>query len=492
MTAHYDGRPRPGVARRLHRRHAATACPMPESVDAVVTDPPYGLEFMGEWDKDGHQRTMLAFQNWTREWATEAYRLLKPGGHLLAFGGTRTHHRLASGIEDAGFEIRDSIAWLYGSGFPKSLDVGKAIDRMAGAEREVVGQSERVTPRTGKSAAGFAPGGVVRWGDEHYRWEDAPAEAVAYYTAGGEKRGQITAPAPADAARWNGWGTALKPAFEPIVVARKPLAGTVAANVLAYGTGALNIDGSRIGTTDDLNGGGYSGKRRDATGASAYAIARRARRVRATCGSLAGECGPRRIPSRRPRPAERRPARNDRRGPPQRRSTGRSSGGESAYGTAAPRGAPPGYGDTGGASRFFYTAKASTDERPSVDGIAHPTVKPVDLMRWLVKLVTPPGGSPRTLRRLRHDRRGRGARGLPVHRDRAGGGLPAADPETDPETARRRPRPRLRGARTGPASYRERPGWGGVRGSPVHGAGRNELRATPRPPLPGQPRAHPG
>lgn len=203
------------------------------SVDAVVTDPPYGLEFMGrKWDGDagfleslsatgrgarvaterageltergsGHSTSAgpyLAagvdsvrvagrpFQDWCHAWATECLRVLKPGGHLLAFGGTRTWHRLACAIEDAGFEIRDSIAWLYGSGFPKSLDVSKAIDKAAAAA-------------------------VDR--------------------------------------RWEGWGTALKPAFEPIVVARKPLAGTVAANVLEHGTGALNIDGCRVATDED-------------------------------------------------------------------------------------------------------------------------------------------------------------------------------------------------------------------------------------------------
>ena len=264
------------------------------SVDSVVCDPPYGLEFMGkEWDSfrpdvivnrgggvpgraawdstkmapveygGAKQRSTLvcdgcgksdkfrnahdcpdgtgwtrrnldtsvarvayakAFQDWCEAWATECLRVLKPGGHLLAFGGTRTWHRLACAVEDAGFEVRDSIAWLHGQGFPKSLDVSKAIDKAAGAEREVVGPSP-FAARKPNGSAGVASVGLSS-------------------TPGLD----LTAPATDAARTWQGWGTALKPAFEPVVVARKPLAGTVAATVLAHGTGALNIDGCRIGT----------------------------------------------------------------------------------------------------------------------------------------------------------------------------------------------------------------------------------------------------
>jgi site-specific DNA-methyltransferase (adenine-specific) len=183
------------------------------SVDSVVTDPPYGLSFMGKkWDYD-----VPSVEVWK-----ECLRVLKPGGHLLAFAGTRTQHRMAVRIEDAGFEIRDMIAWVYGSGFPKSLDVSKAIDKAAGAERKIL--------ETRTAAVGF----------------DTKKEGGGGWSASVVN---VTAPATEAARQWQGWGTALKPALEPITVARKPLVGTVAANVLTHGTGALNIDGCRIGTT---------------------------------------------------------------------------------------------------------------------------------------------------------------------------------------------------------------------------------------------------
>jgi len=191
------------------------------SIDAVVTDPPYELGFMGKgWDASG-----IAYR--VDLWA-EALRVLKPGGHLLAFGGTRTWHRLACAIEDAGFEVRDSIAWMYGSGFPKSLDVSKAIDKAAGAER-----TERIGPSYKVPNAKAVNPHFIGIADKR---EDQPTE-IDYAP---------TAPATDAAREWSGWGTALKPAHEPIVVARKPLVGTVAGNVLEHGTGALNIDGCRI------------------------------------------------------------------------------------------------------------------------------------------------------------------------------------------------------------------------------------------------------
>lgn len=181
------------------------------SVDAIVTDPPYGLSFMGKrWDYD-----VPSEEIWR-----ECLRVLKPGGHLLAFAGTRTQHRMAVRIEDAGFEIRDMIAWVYGSGFPKSLNVSKAIDKAAGAVRGVVGSDRNY-------GASKAEDGKKAYGDYAGEWD-------------------ITTPATDDAKQWEGWGTALKPALEPITVARKPFKGTVAANVLRHGTGAMNIDGCRI------------------------------------------------------------------------------------------------------------------------------------------------------------------------------------------------------------------------------------------------------
>lgn len=345
------------------------------SVDAIVTDPPYGLEFMGkEWDapwkdsrakfrdssevddESAHWMSQAlgtfpeayvagpSFQSWCTEWSTEALRVLKPGGHMLAFGGTRTWHRLACAIEDAGFEVRDSIAWIYGSGFPKSLDVSKAIDKGEGHWR---GKAGDVTTGNASMAGG--------------NYERTP------------KGDPITAAA----AAWQGWGTGLKPAFEPIVVARKPLIGTVAANVLAHGTGALNIDGCRVGTD-----GGTAG----ATAGPSTGI---------LGDGLNGDFS-------KPVPGLGRWPANVILDESQARELDRQSGVTTA-GAAGKKGSSgfvagydgeydvP-YGDTGGASRFFYTAKADATERPRVDGVAHPTVKPLDLMRYLVRLVTPPGG----------------------------------------------------------------------------------------------------
>lgn len=181
------------------------------SVDSVVTDPPYGLNFMGKkWDYDVPSSEI--FQ--------EILRVLKPGGHMLCACGTRTQHRMAVNIEDAGFEIRDVITWLYGSGFPKSMDISKAIDKQAGAEREIVGQKE-------------VCGGIHRGTMNDDGW------------AGNTQ--QITAPATESAKQWQGWGTALKPACEFWTLARKPLSEkTVAANVLEHGTGGINVDGCRV------------------------------------------------------------------------------------------------------------------------------------------------------------------------------------------------------------------------------------------------------
>jgi len=345
------------------------------SIDAIVTDPPYELGFMGKkWDSSGVAYDPLL-------WA-EALRVLKPGGHLLAFGGTRTYHRMACAIEDAGFEIRDSIHWIYGSGFPKSLDVSKAIDKAAGAERERKPVQLQVNPSPSIVQSGF---GAPEWSP------------------------QVDEPATPEAARWQGWGTALKPAHEPVVVARKPLVGTVAANVLEYGTGALNIDECRIegdvpsvpqpkfGVSDGVYefgaGEGRNGEMSQASGRwPANIVLDEDAAAELDAQSGVGVSG-----------------------------TAVKRNGVTGWGTA-PVGTPDvGYGDTGGASRFFYCAKASSSERnagmdelpESVVSVwggddddlsegkkstvprrnIHPTVKPLDLMRWLVRLVTPPGGT---------------------------------------------------------------------------------------------------
>ena len=349
------------------------------SVDAVVCDPPYGLSFMGkDWD---HGVPGVAF------WSA-ALRVAKPGAHLLAFGGTRTFHRLAVAIEDAGWEIRDTVMWVYGSGFPKSHDVGKGIDKAAGAEREVVGNRMADDIRGGNMHA-------ANRGERHFI--------------------DITAPATDAAKQWDGWGTALKPAWEPIIVARKPLEGTVTANVLAHGTGALNIDGCRVGTSESLNGGAYAaagterddgwGMQRGGAGEYQQPTGRWPANL-IHDGSdevLAGfpQC---KAPAPYKRSAKRADALFD--------------GGIKEDGDAANN-----YGDTGSAARFFYCAKASkadrdegcegmqerlamrygekaqgplpqqTPSKPVPQRNHHPTVKPTALMRYLCKLVTPPAGT---------------------------------------------------------------------------------------------------
>lgn len=357
----------------------------PDSIDAIVTDPPYGFGFMGRtWDKAI-----------PLEWATEALRVLKPGGHLLAFGGPRTFHRLTCGVEDAGFEIRDCLAWLFGSGFPKSLDVSKAIDKAAGAKREIT-----------------RPGVA----------DDGRPDHIDFDPRSSSDRERRDSPATDLARQWEGWGTALKPAWEPCIVARKPLIGTVAANVTRYGTGALNIDVCRIETDDNLNGGTYS------SGGRAGPMPGDDR-----TGAAIGMFQPGARPDHKYiQPAGRWPANvaldeeaarqlDEQSG--ERRSAGDYPSESRASNASVYNNIPSQqgqlYGDTGGASRFYYTAKASRSEREAwgrlalpvnrrSDGRAkdienprlrtsarindHPTVKPLALMEWLIKLVTPEGG----------------------------------------------------------------------------------------------------
>ena len=524
------------------------------SVDSVVCDPPYALGFMGrEWDTfgmdvgrgaqarsqrraevtptgEGHSTSAgpylasgvdslraagLPFQRWCEAWATECLRVLKPGGHLLAFGGTRTWHRLACAVEDAGFEVRDSIAWLYGSGFPKSLDVSKAIDKRRTEDAEPV----RAICRAIRAAMdvrdlrsrhlvehfdGCHPRLIDHWAARDTdsqpalptweQWErlrdlfaelaehDAeawrlngrkgtPGEAWEGAEVIGTTRGidtatsrlgfvgatyggtsaardyDVKAPASPESQSWQGWGTALKPAFEPVVVARKPLAGTVAANVLAHGTGALNIDGCRI-EHDEPEGRPSTGMHGRRAGIMGETIERHRD---TTAANTSG-----RWPANVVLDESQAEALDEQSGtltsglmragtkPKGERET---YGQDAAAGYETARDTP---GDSGGASRFFYVAKADASERPrykreggsdnattygqmkkrecNVCGnrtcpaggeqsgkpwptcghddwswveqqsardefVAHPTVKPLSLMRWLVRLVTPPGGT---------------------------------------------------------------------------------------------------
>jgi DNA modification methylase len=460
-------------------------CPDNE-FDAVLCDPPYGLSFMGKkWDYDVPS---------TELWR-EVFRVCKPGAPLIAFFGTRTYHRGVVRIEDAGFEIRDQINWLYGSGFPKSLDVSKAIDKANGRrfeDRYALGRHIRER----REALGFTRAEVNSWfgyrdGCEHWERQDPSGARVptladwhvlagrldlspdfltlveraeaerdvvgrsdrppGWFTSGDGH--DVTAPATPEAERWNGWGTALKPAHEPIVVARKPLSGTVAANVLAHGTGALNIDGCRVevapddpvrdavwtsrasafreGGTGFLHGSTEDGDKRSAAPPEAGRWPANVTLTHAPdCGEECVEGCP--------------VAELDRQAP--------DAGGGGFCGGGIGDGAiygDPGSGTTrltgridpnGGASRFFptfrYEPKAGRAERnaglsgfgewdtadltgrvPKSVGLTgdpgnkgqtgnpyasmtgkprqnvHPTVKPIDLMRWLVRLVTPPGGT---------------------------------------------------------------------------------------------------
>jgi len=337
-----------------------------DTFDAIVTDPPAGIAFMGrEWDKDKGGRD--AWVAWMTDVARECLRVIKPGGHALVWTIPRTSHWTGWAWEGAGWEPRDKIVHLFGSGFPKSLNVSKSIDKSHGAEQEVIGIDHEWIRRAGLSHGGNT------------------YTTNTFGSASGPNAGKITTPATDAAKKWDGWGTALKPASEDWWLFRKPLDGTVAANVLAHGTGALNVDGCRI-----------SG----------------APRTTHAAGNIRGaECfgGGQRVGVVEPGAAGRWPANvaldeeaaamlDEQSGTT--KSTGgagdksRGGMGKLVFGKYAldRNGANAGgLGDSGGASRFFYTAKASRRERG--EGNVHPTVKPIALMRWLVRLVTPKGGN---------------------------------------------------------------------------------------------------
>lgn len=352
------------------------------SVDSIVTDPPYELGFMGKkWDSTG---IAYSVELWS-----ECLRVLKHGGHLLAFSGSRTYHRMVVAIEDAGFEIRDQIMWVYGSGFPKSLDVSKAIDKAAGAERQIVSSVFRGN-NAGKQS------GIV-------------GKTVP-------RTDTITTPATDEAQQWSGWGTALKPAHEPIVMARKPLSEkTVAENVLRYGTGAINIDASRVGFEDGID---LSKKQRQqhSEGAinGAFGAASLIGKEIATYKE-GGRFPANFIHDGSDEVLALMPHSTSKSGGKSRTNANPMSWSEdNKY---RERG---GHDDSGSAARFFYCAKASKAERnaglealPMVKGGSmsgvetrpdrptnhpmrqnfHPTVKPVALMRYLVRMVTPPNGT---------------------------------------------------------------------------------------------------
>jgi len=329
-----------------------------ESVHCCVTDPPYELGFMGKaWDSTGVAYNVDLWR--------EVCRVLKPGGYLLAFGGSRTHHRIWCAIEDAGFEIRDTIMWVYGSGFPKSLDVSKAIDKAAGAEREVV--------KTVKKTHIGGEHGHEGWSRPSHFGEDGitPKRSM-----------DITTSATVAAKEWEGWGTALKPAHEPIVVARKPLIGTVVQNVLRHGTGAINVDGCRVET----NGG----ELHEGSGGLLSHVRDRKVYPRGRAGQPSSDCRYKEAGSV-DFAATPGPRGGDERG---RWPANFIHDGSEEVVDLFPvteSGQPfTGIGDRGSASRFFYTAKASPAERGK--GNNHPTVKPIALIEYLVKLVSREGG----------------------------------------------------------------------------------------------------
>lgn len=311
------------------------------SIDSVVTDPPYALVsiqkrfgkpgsasakdvygrgaagFMGkQWDTG---ETAFAVEFWA-----EVLRVLKPGGHLLAFSGTRTYHRMVVAIEDAGFEIRDQIGWVYGSGFPKSHDVSKAIDKKLGAKRSKV----RHKPRAETSGTMSGSSDTRPWIEE--------SRLKGFHEVDGP-----------EAAEWQGWGTALKPAWEPIVMARKPLIGTIAENVMEHATGAINVDGCRVGNDGGTISDGEPNRLNEVYGDGMGGL---------KAISVAG--------------------------------LGRWPANIIHDGSDEVESGFPSY-DGASAARYFYTAKADGDDRL---GAKHPTVKPLDLMQYLCRLVTPPGG----------------------------------------------------------------------------------------------------
>jgi len=338
------------------------------SIDTILTDPPYGLKFMGkDWD---HGVPGVPY------WA-EALRVAKPGAFLLAFGGTRTYHRLACAIEDAGWEIRDCINWLYGSGFPKSHDISKAIDKAAGVKREVVGQ--KLSP-DGKPMINRRPNNFQ---GEHEGWDHPWKKDRAKV----ELQASITAPATEAAQTWHGWGTALKPAWEPIIVAMKPLDGTFAENALKHGVAGLNVDGCRVQLEGDYKCGANGRPSQTGLGDN-YDPGK------ANQHSEQGRWPANVIHDGSEEVVGLFPVTTSGAIKPNHNSRGLGSSKHEGYqrpckehykniGWNIPK-------STGSAARFFYTAKAAPGERGKDNN--HPTVKPEDLMKYLCKLTATPAG----------------------------------------------------------------------------------------------------
>ena len=361
---------------------------MPDnSIDAIVTDPPYGINFMNKkWDSPGgmvgqmatgkekrggfayggsHSRgykdcDLSQFQEYMTPLFQEMLRIAKPGAHLLAFGGTRTYHRLACAIEDAGWEIRDCVMWIYGQGFPKSMNVGLAIDKLLGQESIDTGvASSNARPNCGKSNTIYESGTV--------------GKSFTIKKANNE---------------WGGWGTCLKPAYEPVIMARKPLEGTVAKNVLKWGVGGLNIDECRVPyeSDDDKASAKPQGKATSKVGALAGGVENDRDRTGFEVKETNGRFPANVIHDGSEEVVELFPESNGGAFPAKSNvPTGKhyeGGWGKVDNGTRKEM-------DSGTAARFFYCAKASKSEKGK-DNI-HPTVKPIELMKYLVKLVAPKG-----------------------------------------------------------------------------------------------------
>ena len=366
------------------------------SIDSIVTDPPYGLSFMGKkWDYDVPSQGIFE----------ECLRVLKPGGHLLSFAGSRTYHRMAVRVEDAGFEIRDQIMWIYGSGFPKSMNIGKAMDKVQGNEREVVGKK-----------GGKIDFSKTKKGD------------TSFYETAWDNKDYVELEITKGNSPYEGWGTALKPAHEPIVMARKPLSEkTVVNNVLEWGTGGINIDASRVGTTTKTNGGkaNKENNRIAANGGYVNDVSSQEHNYGRFPANIILDKEAGRI-------LDEQTGELSTVGSPKKIDNSKTS----IFGAGVPGFQM--YGDKGGASRFFYCPKTSkTDRNEGLDefedkyyaagnqakaelkrgnvefnsnkgkgrderhnhnqvGVSknnHPTVKPTDLMLYLIRLITPKGGT---------------------------------------------------------------------------------------------------